>query len=343
MMIYISISQDYLGIMSGELLYDIIKIEPSIFKDYYNKLNKNELNPFLSKKKAEIYTSICFHTTYESYYHADKDDEQNGTRFNSHSYNGNKYAYKHKYTSYKKPNPHTNRANHSLHDTNSIHDSNCHGSQSTHRLYILNTNFTEESKIKKQFTSYLNKLTNQNAELIYSKIEEILKEPKQFLYDIVWDFIKKSPEELYIRILKFFDTQITDEKYEQYVVNKEWLPADDILNNNPLKHDETKYDVYCDYVKWKKEITNINKAWCLMFQETHGKHKCMIEDIYNVFDKYKESKNHKHVVDFSLEQIFIFFKYSKYKSNNIINKLKQFDKKIFESSTKFLVMNIIEM
>ena len=339
MKMYISISQDYLGIMSGEPpYYDIIKIEPTIFKDYYNKLNKNELNPFLSKKKAEIYTSICFHTTYESYYHADKDDEQNGTRFNSHSYSGNKHAYKHKYTSYKKNNAH--RANHNQHDTNSIHDNNAHGS---HRLYILNTNFTEESKIKKQFTSHLNKLTKQNAELIYPKIKEILKEPTYILYDIVWDFIKKSPEELYINILKFFETQITDKKYEQYVANKEWLPVDDILNNNPLKNDENVYDVYCDYVKWKKEITNINKAWCLIFKETHAKHNCMIEDIYNVFEKYKESKSHKHVVDFSLEQIFLFFKYSKCKSNDIIHKLKQFDSKYFESSTKFLIMNIIEM
>jgi hypothetical protein len=327
--------------MSGELLYDIIKIEPSIFKDYYNVVNKNKLNGFLNKKKEEIYSNICFHTTYESYYHGDKKDDESNNRERYTS--SHKYNYKHKFSSYKKShNDYHSFHGHGKSDGSSIGslmtNNNTHHS---YRLYILSTDFTEDSKVKKKLTGYLNKLTKQNTNILYPKIQEILKGCDDILYDIIWDFIKNSPENLYINILKFFDDQKTEKRYEEYVINKKWMPIDIILNNNLLKNDESLYDIYCDYVKWKKEVSNINKAWCLIFKDIQGKHNRILQDLYELFDKYKESKVHKHIVDFSLEQMYMFLKESQNK--NIIQKIKEHDLKHFESSSKFLIMNIIEL
>ena len=342
--------------MSGELLYDIIKIEPSIFKDYYNALNKNELNGFLNKKKSEIYSNVCFHTTYESYYHGDKKEDESNNREKYTS--SHKYNYKHKYSSYKK----LHNDYHSFHGhghshghghghgkldgspmgsltTHSSHHS--HQNHASHRLYILSSNFTEDSKVKKQLTGYLNKLTKQNTNTLYPKIQEIVKENDDTLYDIIWDFIKNSPDELYINVLKFFDDQKTEKKYEDYVINKRWMPTDVILNNNLLKNDESLYDIYCDYVKLKKEVMNVNKAWCLIFKDIREKHDGILQDLYELFDKYNQSKVHKHIADFSLEQMFIFLKETQNK--NFIQKFKELDLKRFESSTKFLIMNIIEL
>jgi hypothetical protein len=318
---------------------DIIKIDLSIFKEQYAKCHDKELiqmtHNFLNKKKAEIYSNVCFHTTYESYYHG-----QHGTNNVNHSgkhhvnnnhqnfdyHYRNNYSGKHNYNTYKKP--------------QHIISSNNHLS----RLYIVNTDFTEEAKLKKQFISYLNKLTKQNMDTLYPKIKErIDKYDNDILYDIVWDFIKKSPDELYINILKYFPENRTEEKYTQYVKDKQWMPDSSICESNILQNNDELYDKYCEYVKWKKEITSMNKAWCSIYNKNDMKHTVLVTDIYDIFLKYKErGKEYKHIVDFSLEQLFIFCKFTAV-MQGIVGQLKQFDLASLESSTKFLIMNIIEL
>jgi hypothetical protein len=319
---------------------DIIKIELSIFKEHYANCHDKETismtHNFLNKKKAEIYSNVCFHTTYESFYHGQNATNNNHKHYqhnhqNSDYYYRSNYSGKHNYNTYKKP-------QHSLATNNHLS-----------RLYIVNTDFTEEAKLKKQFISYLNKLTKQNMHTLYPKIKEhIDKDNNDILYDIIWEFIKKSPDELYINILKYFSQNKTEEKYAQYVKDKEWIPDDSICESNILQNNDELYDKYCEYVKWKKETTSMNKAWCSIYNQNDMKHITLVTDIYNMFLMYKErssginGKEYKHIVDFCLEQLFIFSKFTKV-MQDFTGQLKQFDLASFESSTKFLIMNIIEL
>ena len=67
-----------------------------------------------------------------------------------------------------------------------------------------------------------------------------------------------------------------------------------------------------------------------------------MDDISSLFHKYKEnSKTHKHIIDFSLEQMLIILK--TYKNVKIINDIKTFDTTNLESSTKFIILDIVDL
>jgi hypothetical protein len=332
-----------------DFLNDIIKIEPNVFKEHYNKVDNQNVNAFLNRKKADIYTSTCFHTTFESY---NNTNSQNGNNplYQNKKYNGNNIKnHGGHYGNHNKNHGNHHQGYHINHvnNTHGNHGGESHNTHHTHhpnhRLYILSSDFSDDQKIKKSFTSHLNKLTNQNVDIIYTKIKDEIKDNigyHDMLYKIVWDFIKKSSDELYINILQFFDQKFTDDYYDTYVNNKLWLPNEKILNNNILNNDESLYDIYCDYVKWKKEIINIHKAWCMI--KSKYDHEKMLNELYDCFIQYNNSKVHKHIVDFSLEQLFIFFKRG-IKNHNIVDKLRSINLDNFDSSTKFLIMNIIDL
>lgn len=329
-----------------DFLNDIIKIEPNIFKEHYNKVDNQNVNTFLNRKKTDIYTSTCFHTTFESYHNI---NSQNGNHslYQNKKYNSNNTKnYGNHYGNHNKNHGNHHQGYHINH-VNNTHENqggDMHNTHHTnHRLYIISSDFSDDQKIKKSFTSHLNKLTNQNVDIIYTKIRNEIKDNIEYhdmLYKIVWDFIKNSSDELYINILQFFDQKLTNDYYDTYVNNKLWLPNEKILNNNILNNDESLYDIYCDYVKWKKEIINIHKAWCIIKSNYH--HDKILNELYDYFIKYNNSKVHKHIVDFSLEQLFIFFKRG-IKKHDIVDKLRLLDLNNFDSSTKFLIMNIIDL
>lgn len=290
---------------------DIIRIETKIFLEKYQKIEKTSRTESLMEKKKELYDNHkCFHINFETYYHQSSD---------------------------KKP-----YVNHRDKESNRLTKNN-------NRLHIISADFTETSKTKKLFVGYLNKLTNQNKDNLYPKIMELLHgitetELKASLYNVIWDFIHKSNDNIYIDILNLYDKNMLFNRWDDYINNKEWYPSNAILENNILSANEELYDIYCSYVKWKKGITNVNHTWCVLMSNHNSLEKIdkLLEDLYELFDKYYklQSKEHKHILDFTLEQMQIILQVNG--NNKIIENIKSLDMNKLELSSKFLVLNILD-
>ena len=221
------------------------------------------------------------------------------------------------------------------------------------KLHIISTDFSDETKCKKEFIGYLNKLTDVNKDIIYNKIKIFISTIDKKLYillsEIVWNFIKVSSNNIYIDVLYIFDNKYLNENitymWEKYISNKEWLPNDYILNNNVLATNDDKYDEYCDYVKWKKSSISISRAWCYIMQKQNLSQNLDIL-LDNLIDKLKDytsdktSKVYKHVVDIILDQINTILDI--YKCKRIIQIIKNIDITNFENSSKFKIYNILE-
>ena len=107
---------------------------------------------------------------------------------------------------------------------------------------VILIDFSDDMKCKKEFTSYLNKLTDVNKETIYSKISSFIGDIsdikiKNMLFDVLINFIKASSNNIYIDVLFLFDNDFIDEniiKYlDKYINNKEWI-ADEIKIENKI-------------------------------------------------------------------------------------------------------------
>lgn len=309
----ISICFVSLAIMLIEGDADIIRIETKVFLDQYKKIEKNERTETLTAKKQEIYNNNkCFHVNFETYFNQNSDKK-------SYVHHRDKESYK--------------------------------STKNNNRLHIISADFTEISKTKKLFTGYLNKLTDQNKATVLPKIKELLNaiiepELKTSLYAVIWEFIHKSSDGVYIDILYLYDHSILEGRWDDYTKNKEWYPSKEILENNILAANEDLYDIYCSYVKWKKKITNLTNAWCILMSDDKclDKMDILLEDLYELFERYNNdrdtSKEHKHIVDFSLEQMHIILRV--HNNPKIIEKLRSMDINKFELSSKFLVLNILE-
>lgn len=210
------------------------------------------------------------------------------------------------------------------------------------KLHIISGNFTEETKIRKGFTGLLNKLSSQNKDNLYIKINDYIKSSKEYnslCYNIVWDFIKQSSSILYIDLIDFFDKKISNEYIQKYIKDKKWFPNDTILNNNVL--DNEMYDLYCDYVKWKKQTKNIFDAILLLSKKYEFINNDMLNElISDIFYLFKNANDKKHITDFMLENLQEFLKHIE--NDEIKNYLQEINLDSVDKSTKFLILNILE-
>ena len=91
------------------------------------------------------------------------------------------------------------------------------------RPHIIYIDFSDDAKCKKEFISYLNKLTDVNKDVIYGKIShfitQINDEIKNFLFDILINFIKTSNNKIYIEILYLFDNDYIEKNITKYYEN----------------------------------------------------------------------------------------------------------------------------
>ena len=290
---------------------DIIRIETKIFLEEYQKVEKTPRTELLMEKKKELFDNYkCFHINFDTYYHHPSDKKQYINHRDKESYRSTK---------------------------------------NNNRLHIISADFTETSKTKKLFVGYLNKLTNQNKEVLYPKIQELLDgikeaELKSSLYKVIWEFIYKSNDNIYIDILKLYDNDMLYSRWDEYINKKEWFPSNEILENNILAANEELYDIYCSYVKWKKGVSNVNNTWCKLMSNHNSLEKLdiLLEDLYKLFDKYynNQQKEQKHIIDFTLEQMHIILQV--YENSKIIENIKTIDINRLELSSKFLVLNILE-
>jgi hypothetical protein len=293
---------------------DIIKIDLNVFLGMYKHVSKDNIPTTLNKKKQQLCEE--FKPSFEL-----MNSFQNTTNHYNQHHSGN------------------HNQNQSKYRNNSTTVSKTHAN----RLYIITSDFTEDSKIKKQFTGYLNKLTDSNKDIVLPKIKELLQNEAihNIVYDIVWDFIKKQSKNIYNDILEYFDKDITTTYLQEYIDNKQWYPPAYVFDNNLLTSNEELYDMYCEYVKWKKTISNLNKTLCIISNDNINYDRLM-EDFFSLIEETIHNINQRHVLHFALEQIQIIIQSSKVNKNKYIDKLNCINVNDLESSCKFLIIDILD-
>ena len=231
------------------------------------------------------------------------------------------------------------------------------------RFHIIIPDFSVNSCTKRALIGYLNKLTAKNKDTIYEKIKAIIDNKSvssvgscdlpdlKEIFMIIWSYIKATDSidgenNIYIKLLEYFDgaflTSNIDRLWDSYINNKEWIPPKYIFDNNLLLLNN-EYELYCDYIKWKKGVHNLNIIW-IKYKPTEIP--MLLNDIYGYLtDKCIGNPSiHKYIIDIFIEQILkILNKYNnKSVVKEMIEKMKLLDVKSFDSSTRFLIYNIIE-
>lgn len=215
---------------------------------------------------------------------------------------------------------------------------------------VILIDFSDDMKCKKEFTSYLNKLTDVNKDVIYPKISLFIKDVndikiKNMLFDVLINFIKASSNNIYIDVLFLFDNDFIKENINKYLDNfinkKQWI-ADEIKIENKVLYDNENYDKYCLYIKLKKNSLSILKALLIILNrfKKYEMIKRISTEIIIDLKEYLNTKKYKHIIELLLDQLILIFDY--YKDNEIIDNLKKLDLNNFEYSTKFKIINIIE-
>lgn len=308
----------------------VIKINLSIFQNRYNiNIPENILN------KAETLKKSC--SCFDSYYDP-------------------KMIWEKKLNNKKEKN---------LHIANNTGTSSNKG-----RFHIIIPDFSDNSKTKRALIGYLNKLTGKNKEVICEKIKAIIdNNQKDLLKDssdlanatdllathsdlseiflIIWSYIKVTDSidgdnNIYIKLLEYFDrrflTNMINKLWSSYINNKEWIPPKYIFDNNLLLLNN-EYELYCDYIKWKKGVHNLNIIW-IKYKPTEVPQ--LLNNIYEYLtgECIGNPLIHKYIIDIFLEQIFKIL--NKYTDKSMVDKIKLLNVKSFDSSTKFLIYNIIE-
>jgi hypothetical protein len=212
------------------------------------------------------------------------------------------------------------------------------------KVHIIIPDFSDISNMKRTLVGYLNKLTVRNKEVIYEKIKEVIvnNSPEE-VFLIIWSYIKCSSSDnyIYIKLLDYFENNFLDNMinklWKNYLNNKEWLPPKYIYDNNLLLLNN-EYELYCDYIKWKRGIHNLNILWIKYKSDEIS---LLLNDIFdNMVECISNQNIHKYIIDIFMEQILKIL--NNHKDASIINKIKSLDIKNFDSSTKFLIYNIIE-
>jgi hypothetical protein len=215
-------------------------------------------------------------------------------------------------------------------------------SNKKNRFHIIIPDFTDDNMNKRQLIGYLNKLTDKNKSVIYEKIKDIISDNnEECLFNIIWSYIKTSDSNLYFNLIDLFDKEFSNrtihELWTCYIKNKEWKPPDYILTNNLLLLND-EYEMYCNYIKWKKEVSNLNMTWIKLGLDIS----MLLNMIYDEMIRYKNSGGivYKYVIDIYLEQLCKILKV--YKNPDIVKKIELLDVNSLENSSKFIIMNILE-
>ena len=215
---------------------------------------------------------------------------------------------------------------------------------------VILIDFSDDMKCKKEFTSYLNKLTDVNKDIIYTKISCFIKDIKDLkikniLFDVLINFIKLSSNNIYIDVLFLFDNDFIknniDKYLQNFITNKKWN-TDEIIIENKILYDNNNYDKYCFYVKFKKNSLSILKALLIILNRlnNHIMIKQLSNEIIIDLNEYLNKKNYKHIIELLLDELILIFDF--YKDIEIINNLRNINLNDFEYSTKFKIIKIIE-
>lgn len=217
------------------------------------------------------------------------------------------------------------------------------------RPHIIYIDFSDDAKCKKEFISYLNKLTDVNKENIYNKIKtfisQVNKDIFNSLFDVLINFIKSSNNIIYIEVLYLFDDVYIIENmtrfYTNYIEKKEWLPNEILIEYKSI-FDEDKYDTYCEYVKIKKITLSMIKALCIILKKI-SKIDIIDDIINNIFHDlyiYLNKPNYKHIIELLLDELSIIIDFIP--KQIYINNINNISNDNLDISTKFKITNIID-
>jgi hypothetical protein len=352
----------------------VVKIPLSIFK---NRYNIDVPDNILQKAEALKKSCSCFDSFYDpkmiwekKLYN--KKDKPHHASYASHSQHHQQYQPHSQQSQHYNNAQHHNAQHHQQYPPHSQHQhqasaytGNSTGSSVKGRFHIIIPDFSDNSSTKRALIGHLNKLTAKNRDVIYEKIKAIIDANNtEELFLIIWSYIKvcevsvvssaasvvpsvvPPDDNLYIKLLDYFDnaflTQMINKLWDNYINQKEWIPPKYIFENNLLLLNN-EYELYCDYVKWKKGIHNTNVIWAKYKQSEIPR---LLNDIYEYLTNecFGRPHIHKYIIDIFLEQILKVLKSTQtdaYKTP-IVDKIKSLDIKSLDSSTKFLIYNIIE-
>jgi len=217
------------------------------------------------------------------------------------------------------------------------------------RPHIIYIDFSDETKCKKEFISYLNKLTDLNKDTIYNKISSFISkindDIKILLFDVLINFIKSSNNNIYIDVLYLFDddyikTNIT-RFYNNYLTQNEWLPKE-IKTEYKNIFDEKNYDIYCEYVKIKKTTLSMLKGLCLILKKLNKTDiiDIIIHNIFNDLNEYIFKNEYKHLTELLLDELAILIENVPSQEN--INNISMINTDNLDNSTKFKINNIVD-
>jgi hypothetical protein len=230
-----------------------------------------------------------------------------------------------------------------------------YNNNSRQRPRVILIDFNDESKCKKEFTSYLNKLTDVNKEVIYVKIKKFILELEEpvlnSLFDVIINFIKMSSNNIYIDVLYLFNDNFIKVNISNYcksfINNKEWLSEELKIENKILFHN-SNYDKYCNYIKIKKNSISIIKALVIILNKDDNKDNdfiiVLLDNIYKDIQFYLQEEqlnNYKHILELLLDELLLLIEYLP--DMSIINNLKiGIENNNLDYSTKFKIIKILE-
>ena len=322
----------------------VVKIPLSIFKSRYNIDVPEHI---LQKAEALKKSCSCFESFYDpkmiwekKLYNKKEKSQQHSQHHSHHQYQQHS---QHQYIANS-----TATASAASTASSASAASTASASANKGRFHIIIPDFSDNSSTKRALIGHLNKLTVKNRDVIYEKIKAIIDSNNtEELFLIICSYIKAtddvSADNLYIRLLDFFDSTflnlMTNTLWDNYITKKEWIPPKFIFDNNLLLLNN-EYELYCDYVKWKKGIHNTNVIWIKYKPQEIQR---LLNDIYNylVEECIGNPRIHKYIIDIFFEQILKILKGS-HTDKSIVEKIKSIDIKSFDSSTKFLIYAIIE-
>jgi len=220
------------------------------------------------------------------------------------------------------------------------------------RPHIIYVDFSDEAKCKKEFISYLNKLSDVNKDTIYEKISTFISkindDIKNLLFDVLINFIKTSNNNIYIDVLYLFDDNYIKNNvkkfYLNYLNNKLWLPKEIIIDYKNI-FDEENYDTYCEYVKIKKTTLSMLKALIIILNKLKNNDVIeeIVNNIFNDLKSYISHKNYKHLNELLLDEIVILFdNFNTINHEKYIDMIIDIDLENLDNSTKFKINNIID-
>ncbi len=217
---------------------------------------------------------------------------------------------------------------------------------------VILIDFSDDMKCKKEFISYLNKLTDVNKDVIYEKIRCLIriidKSIINNLFDVLINFIKNSSNHIYLDVLYLFDNdfiQFNVNKYfDNYINTRQWLPAELVVENKVLYHNEN-YDKYCQYVKIKKHTLSIIKAFIFICKKNGDLDKInrLLNEIINDLKIYIDKIEYKHIIELIMDELLIFVEIYDIWNEEILTYLNTIDLNKYEYSTKFKFIKLQQL